>query len=256
MRLVLFIFAVAWIGVGCSEKEPAPARNESGLKLVPKPEKEGAIASPEALARAFQKTLATNNAEAMMMLSLLGHGTNAWIEFSRATLQERRRTLTGELSQLEQKLRNKRTDPEQARVFSLKLQLENLEKTHTASFNSLHTKLPAERKRFREVEYHALQQGLKNSHMVQDTMELAHVDTSQITKNFLGTKLHGGPLELYYKQDGNELRSTIIFNCASLGNIGWVILDSPRVNPNKDFGPQPPPKKANPEPFPTPDKDR
>ena len=133
---MLFILAVAWIGVGCSEKNPPPTRSESGLKLVPKPEKEGPIASPEALARAFQKTLATNNAEAMMMLSLLGHGTNAWIEFSRATLQERRRTLTGELSQLEQKLRNKRTDPEQARVFSLKIQLENLEKIHAASFNT------------------------------------------------------------------------------------------------------------------------
>ena len=256
MRLGLFILAVVWIGVGCSEKELTPVRNESGLEVVPKPEKEGPIASPEALAIAFQKTLTNNNAEALMMLSLLGHGTNAWIEFSRATLQERRRTLTEELSRLEQKPRTKRTDREQARVFSLKLQLENLEKTHTASFNSLHTKLPAERKRFREVEYHALQQGLKNSHMVQDTMELAHVDTSQITKNFLGTKLHGGPLELHYKQDGNELRSTIIFNCASLGNIGWVILDSPRVNPNKVFGPQPPPKQANPEPFPTPDNER
>ena len=160
MRLVLFILAVAWIGVGCSEKNPPPARSESGLKLVPKSEKGGPITSPEALAEAFQKTLANNNAEAMMMLTLLGHGTNAWIEFSRAKLQERRRIITEELSRLEQKPRTKRTDPEQARVFSLKLQLENLEKNHTASFNSLHTQLPAERKRFREVEYHVLQQGL------------------------------------------------------------------------------------------------
>ena len=95
MRLVLAILAGAWIGVGCSEKEPAPVSKKSGLKLAPRPEKKSAPNSPEALARAFQKTLATNNAEAMMMLSLLGHGTNAWIEFSRATLQERRRVITG-----------------------------------------------------------------------------------------------------------------------------------------------------------------
>ena len=136
MRLVLAILAGAWIGIGCSEKEPAPASKKSGLKLAPRPEKKSAPNSPEALARAFQKTLATNNAEAMMMLSLLGHGTNAWIEFSRATLQERRRVITGELSRLEQKPRAKRNDSEQARFFSLKLQLENLEKTHAASFNA------------------------------------------------------------------------------------------------------------------------
>ena len=37
-------------------------------------------------------------------------------------------------------------------------------------------------------------------------------------------------------------------------DIGWVILDPPRVNPNKVFGPQPPSKKVEPEPFPTPGK--
>jgi len=118
MRLVLAILASTWIGVGCSKKEPESAAKESGLKLVPRPEK-SVPDSPEVLAQAFQQTLANNNAEAMMMLSLLGHGTNAWIGFSRATLQERRRIITGELSQLEQKLRSNRTDPEQARVFSL-----------------------------------------------------------------------------------------------------------------------------------------
>ena len=87
-------------------------------------------------------------------------------------------------------------------------------------------------------------------------MKLAHVDTSQITKNFLGAKLHGGPIELHYKQDGHALRSTIVFNCANLRNIGWVIVDPPRVNPNEDFGPQPPPKKVESEPFPAPDKER
>ena len=256
MRLVLTILASTWIGVGCSKKEPKTAAKESGLKLVPRPEKKNVPDSPEALAKAFQQTLANNNAEAMMMLSLLGHGTNAWIEFSRARLQERRRIITGELSRLEKKPRGKRTDPEQARVFSLKLQLENLEKNHAASFNALHTKLPVDRKRFKEVEYHALQQGLKNARMVQDTMKLARIDTSRFTTNFLGAKLNGGPLEMCYEQDGQPLRGTIVFNCANLRNIGWVILDPPRVNPNKVFGPQPPPKKANPEPFPTPNKER
>ena len=99
-----------------------------------------------------------------------------------------------------------------------------------------------------------LQQGLKNAHMIQDTMKLAHIDTSRITTNFLGAKLHGGPLELRYEQDGHPLRGTIVFNCANLKNIGWVILDPPRVNPHKVFGPQPPSKKIEPEPFPTPSK--
>ena len=242
MRLVLTILAGAWIGVGCSEKESADASDGSALKLLPAPEKNSVPNSPEILAKAFQQTLANNNAEAMMMLSLLGHGTNAWIEFSRATLQEHRRNITGKLSRLEQNSRAERTDLEQARVFSLKLQLENLEKNHATSFNALHTKLPVNRKRFMEVEYHALQQGLKDAHMVQDTMELARIDTSRFTTNFLGAKLHGGPLELYYKQDGQPLRGTIVFNCANLKNIGWVILDRPRVNPNKVFGPQLPRK--------------
>ena len=256
MRLVLAILAGAWIGVGCSEKEPAPVSKKSGLKLAPRPEKKSAPNSPETLARAFQKTLATNNAEAMMMLSLLGHGTNAWIEFSRATLQERRRVITGELSRLEQKPRAKRNDSEQARFFSLKLQLENLEKTHAASFNALHGKLPVDRKRFKEVEYHALQQGLQNARMIQDTMKLVRIDSSRITTNFLGAKLHGGALELNYEQDGQPLRSPIVFNCANLRNIGWGIVDPPHVNPNEDFGPQPPPKKVESEPFPAPDKER
>ena len=254
MRLVLAILASTWIGVGCSKKEPESAAKESGLKLVPRPENKNVPDSPEALANAFQQTLANNNAEAMMMLSLLGHGTNAWIGFSRATLQERRRIITGELSRLEQKLRSNRTDPEQARVFSLKLQLENLEKNYAASFNALHTNLPIDRNRFKEVEYHMLQQGLKNAYMIQDTMKLTHIDTSRITTNFLGAKLHGGQLELRYEQDGHPLRGTIVFNCANLKNIGWVILDPPRVNPNKVFGPQPPSKKVEPEPFPTPSK--
>ena len=256
MRLVLAILAGAVIAGGCSENEQVPSSNESGLKLAPKPERKSTLDSPEALAKAFQKTLASNNAEAMMMLTLLGHGTNAWIEFSRATLQERRRVITGELSKLEKKPRAERTDSEQARVFSLKLQLENLEKNHASSFNALHTKLPTDRKRFKEGEYHALQRALQNASMVQDTMQLARVDTSRFTTNFLGAKLHGGPLELLYTQDGRPLRGTIVFNCANLKNVGWVILDPPRVNPNKDFGPQPPPDKVDPEPFPAPGKER
>jgi|TARA_B100000959_G_scaffold243883_1_gene267456 hypothetical protein len=256
MRLVLIILAGAVIGGGCSEEEPEGTVQESGLKLGSLPEKKIVPDSPEALAKAFQQTLANNNAEAMMMLSLLGHGTNAWIEFSRATLQERRRVITGKLSRLEQKLRAKRTDTEQARVFSLKLELETLEKNHAASFNGLHTKLPADRKRFKEEEYHALQRALQDAHMIQDTMKLVLIDTSRFTTNFLGVKLHGGLLELRYEQDGHPLRGTIVFNCANLKNIGWVILDPPRVNPNKDFGPQPPPKRVDPEPFPAPGKER
>ena len=236
MRLVLAILVGACIGVGCSEKEPAPVSKKSGLKLAPRPEEKSAPNSPEALARAFQKTLATNNAEAMMMLSLLGHGTNAWIEFSGATLQEHRRVITGELSRLEQKPRAQRNDSEQARFFSLNLQLENLEKNHAATFNALHGKLPVDRKRFKEVQYHALQQGLQHARMIQDTMKLVRIDSSHITTNFLG--------------------GTIVFNCANLRNIGWVIVDPPRVNPNEDFGPQPPPKKVESEPFPAPDKER
>ena len=254
MRLVLLIIASAWIGAGCSGKKDDPSKKNSGLKLAPKPIAKNKLTSPEALARAFQQTLANNNAEAMMMLSILGHGTNAWIQFSHATLQERRRKITEALSQLEQKPRAERSDSEQARVFSLKMQLENLEKTHAASFNALHTKLPADRKRFKEIEYHSLQQGLKSAQMIQDTMKLTQIDTSRITTNFLGANLHGGPLELRYEQDGQRIRGTIVFNCATLRNIGWVILDPPRVNPNKDFGPQPPRKKEEPEPFPTPGK--
>ena len=82
MRQTLAIIALLWIGIGCSKKDPPPANSSqpSGLKLNPKPEVRRGPDSPEALARAFQQTLAENNAEAMMMLSLLGYGTNAWVE--------------------------------------------------------------------------------------------------------------------------------------------------------------------------------
>lgn len=254
MRQALAIIALVWIGFGCSkEKPPAqPPSQPSGLKLNPKPEVKRGPNSPEALARAFQQTLAENNAEAMMMLSLLGYGTNAWLEFSQATLVERRRVITKELAQLEAKPRPQRTEPEQARLFSLKLQLSTLEKTHAAGFNALHNKLPIDRKRFKEQEYHALQQALREAHMVQDTMKLAQIDTSGLTLNFLDAKLHGGPLELRYTQDGQSLPSSITFNCADLKGIGWVILDPPRVSVNRQVGPQLPPSNPPTEPFPAP----
>jgi len=253
MRQALVIIALVWIGIGCSkDKPPAPPSQPSGLKLNPQPEVKRGPDSPEALARAFHQTLAENNAEAMMMLSLLGYGTNAWLEFSQATLVERRRIIIRELAQLESKPRPQRTEPEQARFFSLKLQLGTLEKTHAAGFNALHNKLPIDRKRFKEQEYHALQQALREAHMVQDTMKLAQIDTSGLTLNFLDAKLHGGPLKLRYTQDGQSLHSSITFNCADLKDIGWVILDPPRVSANHQVGPQLPPNPSPTEPFPAP----
>ena len=258
MRLawvIPLLTALAW-GPGCGDKKPDPEPPKgSGLELIPRPPappKAPVFDSPEALAHAFQSTLAQNNAEAMLMLSLIGHGTNAWLQFSQATLQAHRQQAQLELAQLEAKPRKDRTDQEQARYFSLKIQIESLEKSHAKNFNNLHTRLPADRKRFKEQEYFALQMTLKDNGMHQDLMKLSRIDTSLISTNFLNAKLHGGPVELHYEQEGQALRGTILFNCAKLDELGWVIVDPPRIKANREFGPQAPDKGNDPEPFPAP----
>jgi len=259
MRQALSILAMLALAgaIGCGKNQPdAPqgkGKTKSGLAINSKPKVHRGKDSPEELARAFQETLAANNAEAMMMLSLLGHGTNAWVQFSQATLTERRRTIETQVNALEAKPRPSRSDAEQARLFTLKQSLTNLEKTHAASFNALHTKLPADRKKFKEQEYLRLQKALIETGMVQDTMTLTHIDTTQITPNFLNANLEGGPLELHYKQDGQPLPGHITFNCAKLKNIGWVIVDPPTLKKRTRVGPQLPTGTPTVEPFPTPE---
>tara|TARA_B100001939_G_C16933953_1_gene615139 strand:+ start:942 stop:1730 length:789 start_codon:yes stop_codon:yes gene_type:complete len=256
-RAIPMLAALA-IGAGCGGQPPEPDPTKgSGLEYVPRPPappKAAVYDSPEALAKAFQNTLAQNNAEAMLMLSLIGHGTNAWLEFSQATLQAHRRQAQTELNTLAAKPREQRSDAEQARFFSLKVQLEALEKSHAENFNNLHIRLPADRKRFKEQEYFALQLTLKDNGMHQDLMQLDRVDTSLITTNFLNAKLHGGPVELHYRQQGEPLRGTILFNCAKLKGLGWVIVDPPRIKANREFGPQTSGPGGQPEPFPAPPK--
>ena len=249
MRLeVTIVLALLLVAVGCGKEKPAPLQAVPP-KAVAKPK---VPASPEELARAFQQTLLQNNAEDMMMLSLLGHGTNAWIQFSQITLQEQRRSMATELAALEAKLREERSDTEQARVFTLKVQLANLEKNHAASFNNIDRKLPADRHTFKEQGYYQLQQALKEQGMVQDQLKLAAVDTTGVTDAFLGSNLHGGEVVLRYTQDGEPVSGTISFNCALLDDLGWVIVDPPKVNPNRPFGPQAPANPDQPEPFPAP----
>ena len=75
--------ALAWAaltcGVGCGKAKPEP---------VPPPSKPAPTATadprstPEALARALHRSVAENDAIAMMHLSMLGAPTNAWIDFS------------------------------------------------------------------------------------------------------------------------------------------------------------------------------
>jgi hypothetical protein len=249
MRLeVTIVLALLLVAVGCGKENPAPPK-AAPPKAAAKPK---VPESPEELARAFQHTLLQNNAEAMMMLSLLGHGTNAWIEFSQITLQEQRRSMATELTALEAKLREQRSDTEQARVFTLKVRLANLEKNHAASFNNIDRKLPADRHTFKEQGYYQLQQALKEQGMVQDQLKLAAVDTTGVTDAFLGSTLRGGEVVLRYTQNGAPVSGTISFNCALLDDLGWVIVDPPKVNPNRPFGPQAPANPDQPEPFPAP----
>ena len=88
--------------------------------------------------------------------------------------------------------------------------------------------------------------------MVQDQLKLAAVDTTGVTDAFLGSNLRGGEVVLRYTQNGEPVSGTISFNCALLDDLGWVIVDPPKVNPNRPFGPQELANPDQPEPFPAP----
>ena len=123
----LLIFGLS---AGCSQKQesPPPSPKKSGLRMAP------AKLNPDGLARAFQKTLAQNDAEQMMMLSILGHGMHNWKIIAHARNAQALKTYEAELSAAEKKPREDRTEKEQARDFTLHSLIGKIKQSNTDKF--------------------------------------------------------------------------------------------------------------------------
>ena len=107
---------------GCSEKEPTTTSSKSpGLRLSKSKR------TPESLAHEFQKTLGTNDSDALMKLSLLGQGVKNWKIIASAQNARTLKLRESELAAINEIPREKRTEKEQTRFFALHSEIDKLE---------------------------------------------------------------------------------------------------------------------------------
>ena len=150
MRYVWFIFL--GLILGCSpKKEQAAPPKKTGLRLAK------AKREPQDLAQEFQQTLADNDAEDMMMLSILGHGLNNWKVIAQARNARALENYEAELADAEKKPREERSEKEQARYFTLHSLIGKIKQSNTDEFwQAQEAELPNLRRQFMEQQYKTL----------------------------------------------------------------------------------------------------
>ena len=229
----LLIFGLS---AGCSQKQesPPPSPKKSGLRMAP------AKLNPDGLARAFQKTLAQNDAEQMMMLSILGHGMHNWKIIAHARNAQALKTYEAELSAAEKKPREDRTEKEQARYFTLHSLIGKIKQSHTEEFwQAQDAELPNLRRQFVEQQYLQFVVTLTEAGLNPDTAQLGKIDTSRLSKNHLDAGLNGGLVILHFQVNGEDLETGVAFECVEFKDEGWLLVGLPKVIRHTAIGPQP-----------------
>ena len=234
--------------VGCSKNEPNPdAPKPSGLRLTKSKR------TPKSLAREFQQTLASNDSEALMKLSLLGQGVKNWKIIANAQNTRTLKLRESELAALDKIPPDKRSEKEQARFFSLHSEIEKIKNTGSDEYwQSQKNNLPELRRQFTEKSYLKFILTMTEAGINPDQVKLSHIDTSRITKNYLDAALHGGTVILHYNAKSKPLETGIAYDCVQFLDEGWLIVGQPRVIRHTVIGPQPKSGTEEPEPFATP----
>jgi len=246
MRGVILVALI--LTVGCSKKEPsATAPNPSGLRLTKSKR------TPKSLAREFQQTLASNDSEALMKLSLLGQGVKNWKIIANAQNTRTLKLRKSELAELNKVPPDKRSEKEQTRFFALHSEIEKIKKTDSDEYwQSQKNNLPELRRQFTEKSYLKFILTMTEAGINPDQVKLGNIDTSHITKNYLDADLHGGTVILHYNAKGEPLETGIAYDCVQFLDEGWLIVGQPRVIRHTVIGPQPKSDAEEPEPFATP----
>jgi hypothetical protein len=230
----VFLLVLA-LAAACSKKEPITAPSKpSGLRLTKSKR------TPESLAQEFQKTLAINDSEALMKLSLLGQGVKNWKIIASAQNARTLKLRESELAEISKTPGDKRSEKDQARFFALHSEIEKIKKTSSDEYwQSQKDNLPALRRQFTEKSYLKFILTMNDAGINPDQVELGNIDTSRITKNYLEAGLHGGTILLHYNTKGKTLETGITYDCVEFPDEGWLIVGQPRVVRHTVIGPQP-----------------
>ena len=233
---------------GCSEKEPTTTSSKSpGLRLSKSKR------TPESLAHEFQKTLGTNDSDALMKLSLLGQGVKNWKIIASAQNARTLKLRESELAAINEIPREKRTEKEQTRFFALHSEIDKLKKASSDEYwQAQKTNLPNLRRQFTEKSYLKFILTMNEAGINPDQVKLDSIDTSRITNNYLEAGLHGGTVILHYRTKRETLETGIAYDCVEFLDEGWIIVGQPRVVRHTVIGPQPKPAIEESEPFATP----
>lgn len=235
--------------IGCSPQndEASGPPKTTGLRLAK------AKREPKDLATDFQQTLAINDAEAMMMLSILGHGLHNWKVIAQARNALALKAYETELAEAETKPRADRTEQEQARYFTLHSLIGKIKQSHTAEYwQAQEAELPKLRRQFMEEQYLQFVLALTEAGINPAEAELSKIDTSRVNENYLHAGLNGGLVILHYQAAGKELGTGIAFECVEFQDEGWLIVGQPKVIRHTQIGPQPEVKPEASDPFSTP----
>jgi hypothetical protein len=243
VRYVWFIFL--GLTLGCSpKKEQASPPKKTGLRLAK------AKREPKDLAQEFQQTLAHNDAEEMMMLSILGHGLNNWKIIAQARNARALQTYEAELAAVEKKPREDRTEKEQARYFTLHSLIGKIKQSNTDEFwQAQETELPNLRRQFMEQQYLQFVLALTEAGLNPEEAKLGKIDTSRITNDYLQAGLNGGTVVLHYQAADKDLETGVAFECVKFQDEGWLIVGQPKVIRHTAIGPKPETPAASLDPF-------
>ena len=154
---------------------------------------------PKDLAQEFQQTLADNDAEDMMMLSILGHGLNNWKVIAQARNARALENYEAELADAEKKPREERSEKEQARYFTLHSLIGKIKQSNTDEFwQAQEAELPNLRRQFMEQQYLQFVLALTEAGLNPEAAKLGKINTSRITDNYLQAGLNGGTVILHH----------------------------------------------------------
>lgn len=202
--------------------------------------------TPEALARALHRSVAENDAIAMMHLSMLGAPTNAWIDFSGKMFRNSLKLLEKNLADLEAaKPRNERSEAEQLRIINLHTQREQMSNAYTNSMKRLSIELPQMRERFLQRGFLDVVLQFKAAGVDPAQLTVSRVDTAAVTDTYQGIAMRGGALTVWFAREGIPQDFTLTLVVAQIDNHGWVFVQDPKVNAAPIQGPAP---EATPEP--------
>ena len=199
--------------------------------------------SPEVLARRFHESLSANNAIQMMHLSMLGAPTNSWSDFSGKMFRNSLKILAKNLADLESaKPREERTDAEQARIFNLHAQRQQMSEAYTNNVKRLSIELPEMREHFLQRGFLDVVLQFKAAGLDPAQLTVSRVDTSKLTDQYQGIAMRGGPLTIWFTQNQTPLDITLTLVVAKVSDHGWVFVQDPKLNVPPVQGPAPEPR--------------